>query len=147
VKLGLARFWIPVELSLPSFTVAMEDEITFCTLGMFIIGNGSTRSLRNFVLWLTMLSSDEIEYRPPIPPAKDIIGGAGSYAAIGARLVTPKSLSKSVGWIVDVGSDFPPEVGDIISSWNTSCLVRQDSSRLTTRGWNGYGEDEQRGMD
>ncbi|KAI9739187.1 MAG: hypothetical protein M1834_007400 [Cirrosporium novae-zelandiae] len=98
--------------------------IDFCTLGMLII--------------------DEIHYLPPKPPVYDVIGGAGSYAAIGARLHSPPPLSRSVGWVVDAGSDFPTKLRQVIKSWDTSCLVRETPGRLTTRGWNGYGDDEER---
>lgn len=89
------------------------------------------------------LSQDEIEYPPPRPPQKDILGGAGSYSALGARLFSPAPLdSKTVGWIVDQGSDFPPAITTLIDSWGTSALMRNDPSRLTTRGWNGYVDDQ-----
>ncbi|GME23854.1 Carbohydrate/purine kinase [Neofusicoccum parvum] len=104
-----------------------EDEdvtIDFVSLGMFIL--------------------DDIEFKPPRPPVKDVVGGAGAYSAIGARIMSPPPLSRSVGWIVDCGSDFPPEVRETISHWDTSCLFRETPSRLTTRGWNGYGENEHR---
>ncbi|KAK7748798.1 hypothetical protein SLS53_000822 [Cytospora paraplurivora] len=82
---------------------------------------------------------DEIEYQPPKPPQKDILGGAGSYAALGARLLSPTpAQSKAVGWIVDRGSDFPPAVTTLIDSWDTTAVFRDDPERLTTRGWNGY---------
>lgn len=51
----------------------------------------------------------------------------------------------SVSWIVDVGSDFPPEALAVIKSWGTSCVIREDHSRLTTRAWNGYHPNEKRG--
>jgi len=98
--------------------------IDFVTLGMFII--------------------DDIEYLPPTPPVKDILGGAGAYGALGARLFSPGPLSRSVGWIVDKGSDFPQSVEDEISSWDTSVLLREDPERLTTRGWNGYDKHQNR---
>ncbi|KAF2089688.1 MAK32-like protein, partial [Saccharata proteae CBS 121410] len=101
-----------------------EISIDFCTLGMFII--------------------DEIEFPPPVPPVKDVVGGAGSYSAIGARIFSPPPLSKSVGWIVDCGSDFPQELRETIDQWETSCHLRDTPDRLTTRGWNGYGENEHR---
>ncbi|KAK4193679.1 hypothetical protein QBC35DRAFT_446019 [Podospora australis] len=111
----------------PATTVAHippEQEIDFVTLGMFII--------------------DEIHFPPPLPPAKDIIGGAGTYSALGARLFSPApSLSKTVAWIVDRGTDFPPPLTTLISSWQTSCLLRSSPSRLTTRGWNGYTSSDQ----
>ncbi|XXG94255.1 hypothetical protein Hte_000509 [Hypoxylon texense] len=101
-----------------------SHEIDFVTLGMFII--------------------DEIEYLPPTPPVKDILGGAGSYSALGARLFSPPPLSRSVGWIIDKGSDFPAALEDLIASWETSVLIRPTPDRLTTRGWNGYDEHQNR---
>ncbi|KXX83480.1 Protein MAK32 [Madurella mycetomatis] len=95
-----------------------DQEIDFVTLGMFII--------------------DEIQFPPPQPPIRDVLGGAATYSALGARLFSPPPLSKSVGWIVDQGSDFPPSLTTSIDSWQTSVLFRHDPSRLTTRGWNGY---------
>lgn len=87
---------------------------------------------------------DEIHYHPPKPPVKDIVGGGGSYAALGARLFSPPPISSTVGWIVDVGNDFPPEVFTQLEQWQTSCLFREDSTRLTTRGWNGYDANQNR---
>ncbi|KAI2469872.1 Ribokinase-like protein [Annulohypoxylon bovei var. microspora] len=102
----------------------VSHEIDFVTLGMFII--------------------DEIEYLPPTPPVKDILGGAGAYSALGARLFSPPPLSSSVGWIIDKGSDFPAALEDLISTWETSVLMRPTPERLTTRGWNGYDEHQNR---
>ncbi|KAI1066578.1 hypothetical protein LB507_011159 [Fusarium sp. FIESC RH6] len=92
--------------------------IDFVTMGMFII--------------------DDIDFVPPTEPVKDILGGAGTYSALGARLFSPPPKSTSVGWIVDQGSDFPPSLSTLIDSWSTSALFRHDALRLTTRGWNGY---------
>lgn len=75
---------------------------------------------------------------------KDILGGAGTYSALGARLLSPGPLSTSVGWIVDRGSDFPPALDELISTWGTSVLIRDTPDRLTTRGWNGYDEHQNR---
>ncbi|KAF2683937.1 Ribokinase-like protein [Lentithecium fluviatile CBS 122367] len=99
-------------------------DIDFCTLGMFII--------------------DEIEFPAPKPPVKDILGGAGSYSALGARIFSPPPRSKAVGWVVDCGSDFPHELRETIAQWDTGVLIRETPHRLTTRGWNGYGENEHR---
>jgi hypothetical protein len=68
-----------------------------------------------------------------------VIGGAGTYAAIGARLVAGTDHSTSVGWIVDMGSDFPLKFRQVIEALNTFVIFREDKSRLTTRAWNGYG--------
>ncbi|KAK3707162.1 hypothetical protein LTR37_012331 [Vermiconidia calcicola] len=100
--------------------------IDFCTLGMFII--------------------DDIyppKNAPDRTPKTNIIGGAGTYSAIGARLLSPPPRSNSVGWIIDEGTDFPPELGSTIASWQTSVLIRPRDA-LTTRGWNGYAANEHR---
>jgi sugar/nucleoside kinase (ribokinase family) len=110
------------------FTNADVGSIDFCTLAMFII--------------------DDI-YPPPDAedqtPQINVIGGAGTYSALGARLFSPPPLSRSVGWIVDCGTDFPQELRSLIDSWKTSVLLRPRDA-LTTRGWNGYGESEHRGF-
>ncbi|KAL4880886.1 Ribokinase-like protein [Aspergillus karnatakaensis] len=98
--------------------------IEFCTLGMFIL--------------------DDIDFEGSRPSVKNVIGGAGSYAVIGARLVAGRAYSRSVSWIVDVGSDFPSPVLDVIKAWDTDCVIRKDCERLTTRAWNGYGPNEKR---
>jgi hypothetical protein len=89
--------------------------------------------------------SDEIDFGDSRPGVKNILGGAASFAVVGARLVSGSKYARSVSWIVDVGSDFPTETLDVIKSWNTSCVFREDPSRLTTRAWNGYHPDEKRG--
>ncbi|KAI9639931.1 hypothetical protein NHQ30_011661 [Ciborinia camelliae] len=104
--------------------IPSDQEIDFCTLGMFII--------------------DEIHYLPPTPSVYNVLGGAGSYSALGARLFSPPPLSKSISWIVDKGSDFPPSISHQITTWQTSCLTRTDVTRLTTRGWNGYDSNDVR---
>ncbi|PYI21510.1 Ribokinase-like protein [Aspergillus violaceofuscus CBS 115571] len=104
--------------------LSSEDNVDFCTLGMFIL--------------------DDIDFEGTRPPVKNVLGGAASYAVIGARLVAGKEYARSVSWIVDVGSDFPAEVLDVIRSWDTDCIIREDHGRLTTRAWNGYGPNEKR---
>ncbi|KAF2456216.1 Ribokinase-like protein [Lineolata rhizophorae] len=98
--------------------------VDFVTLGMFII--------------------DEIHFLPPRPPVRDIVGGAGTYAALGARVLSPPPLSRTVGWIVDCGSDFPAPLRSLIQSWDTACLMRETPERYTTRGWNGYSDHDHR---
>ena len=127
----------------------MEDtgragpEIQFCTLGMFIIGSDMQASLGNPGL---TANTDEIEYLDDRPSSTSIIGGAGTYAAVGARLVAGQVHSGSVSWIVDMGSDFPSELRGLIDTWQTRCVFRLDKQRLTTRAWNGYGANDHRGL-
>jgi sugar/nucleoside kinase (ribokinase family) len=71
------------------------------------------------------------------------MGGAGTFSAIGARLFSPPPQSKNVGWIIDAGTDFPTELKEHISSWETGVLI-QPRNAPTTRGWNGYGENDHR---
>ena len=104
--------------------MSLYPAVNFTTFGMFII--------------------DEIEWLDESKESKrDLIGGAGTYAVIGARLVSSpcQILSRSISWIVDTGSDFPEEIKNILDSWNTHCTFRDDKNRLTTRAWNGYGAD------
>ena len=91
------------------------------------------------------MTQDEIHYLPPKLPVKGIIGGAGSYAAIGARLFRKPRFSHLVGWIIHVGSDFPPDLLKQIKSWETDVNLIETNDRLTTRAWNKYGVDERRG--
>ncbi|PLB43588.1 PfkB family carbohydrate kinase [Aspergillus steynii IBT 23096] len=101
-----------------------DSHVGFCTLGMFIL--------------------DDIEFGGIRPDVKNILGGAASFAVVGARLAAGKELARSVSWIVDVGSDFPQEVLNTIKAWDTDCMIREDPGRLTTRAWNGYGHNEKR---
>ncbi|KAL8766828.1 MAG: hypothetical protein Q9209_006486 [Squamulea sp. 1 TL-2023] len=90
----------------------------FVTLGMFII--------------------DEIHYQPPRKPDVDVMGGAGMYAALGARLFRPPPSASRVGWIVHEGYDFPPHIKSAIESWETNCEFIQTPERETTRACNRY---------
>jgi hypothetical protein len=91
------------------------------------------------------ISTDEIEHLNSNAPEQKIIGGAGTYAALGARLAAGGRHAQQVGWIVDMGSDFPAELRCLIETWNTKCVFRLDRKRLTTTAWNGYGRNEHRG--
>lgn len=91
------------------------------TLGMFII--------------------DEIHYQPPKQPDIDVMGGAGLYTALGARLFRPPPSSLKVGWVVHRGHDFPSKMKETIESWGTSCKFIETPHRVTTRAWNRYEQD------
>ncbi|KAF3908217.1 hypothetical protein AA313_de0203136 [Arthrobotrys entomopaga] len=97
-----------------------EQPIHFVTLGMFII--------------------DQIHFPSSGRVVDDIIGGAGTFGIVGARLFSPSPhLSKTLGWIVDAGNDFPDEIRQELSRWETNVIVRETPERKTTRGWNSYG--------
>ena len=57
--------------------------------------------------------------------------------------MSPAPNSTRVGWIVDCGSDFSPELRQLIDSWDTGALMRHREG-LTTKGWNGYSANEHR---
>lgn len=124
---------------------ATTKQIDFVTMGMFIIGKINPIFYPPFVFGISNTTIDDIDFIPPKPPVKNILGGAGAYSALGARLFSPGEQSTSVGWIIDKGSDFPESLTTLIESWKTTALFRYDPDRLTTRGWNGYeGTDEKR---
>lgn len=101
----------------------MNSDPIFTSLGLFIIDENQYPASWN----------REPEY--------NIIGGGASYAIIGSRFVSGPKLGNQVCGIIDKGSDFPSEVEEEIKSWGTGTVFRLDSSRLTTRGANVYGED------
>jgi hypothetical protein len=108
------------------------------------VGHPVSLSNLSFNLHKIDKAQDEIHYLPPKPPVFDVLGGGGTYSALGARLLSPPPLSRTVSWIIDAGSDFPSSVFSQISAWDTSVLIRSDPSRLTTRGWNGYDSNQNR---
>ena len=88
---------------------------------------------------------DDILFPIPRAPIRDVLGGAGSYAAMGARLFRKNPHSCQVSWVVHKGSDFPAEALAEIKSWGTRCHLIESPKRLTTRGLNIYKRGEQRG--
>lgn len=88
-----------------------------------------------------MFIIDEIHYPEPKKPDQDVMGGAGLYAALGARLFRPARSSRRVGWVVHQGHDFPPHIKKTIDSWGTSCQFISTPDRPTTRAWNAYEPD------
>lgn len=99
-----------------------KDDPIFTSMGMFII--------------------DENQYPPSSKkePVHNIIGGGGTYAIIGSRIIAGAEKSKLICGIIDKGSDFPEIVEEEILSWNSGIVWKEDLSRLTTRGLNIYDE-------
>lgn len=87
-----------------------------------------------------MLSDDIYQASPPELLHSNVLGGAGIYAALGARIFREKGQngSKSVGIIVHEGRDFPVDAKAELESWCLSSLFIQTPQRLTTRGKNVY---------
>ncbi|KAL9131616.1 MAG: hypothetical protein Q9217_000504 [Psora testacea] len=67
-----------------------------------------------------------------------ILGGAGTYAAVGARLLLPQAEAKRVGWVVHLGHDFPKDVLTEIHPWGTHVKYIEKPERPTTRARNTY---------
>lgn len=76
---------------------------------------------------------------------KDIPGGGGMFAMLGACIVTSSiQVSENLKWIIDRGHDFPPSLTSVIESWGTGVHFRDDNSRYTTRGGNFYRNEDLR---
>lgn len=105
--------------------------------------NTSTSPTTIFVS-MGMFILDEIHFPRDSHTAAQysVIGGGGTYGALGARVITTSRQSRSIGWVVDKGSDFPCDVEKYLNSWETGVVWREDKSRLTTRGWNMYGDND-----
>ncbi|KAG0673420.1 hypothetical protein C6P40_002947 [Pichia californica] len=92
----------------------------FTSLGMFII--------------------DEINF--PTFKVDGILGGGGTFAICGSRMVLESIESRKCAWIVDIGNDCPSDILKEIQSWKTGAVFRFDDTRQCTRGWNGYSKNE-----
>lgn len=91
-----------------------DMDVVFVSLGMFIIDT------------IIDVQGNQLN---------DVIGGAGTYAAIGSRVFTRPG---ETGFIVDYGSDVPVSVENTLSSLGLALHVRRDKGRLCTRGLNTY---------
>jgi hypothetical protein len=81
----------------------------------------------------------------------DVLSGSGTYGkitqqsqscfidpialgTIGARIFRPFPNSKSVGWMIRAGHDFPPSVKTLLESWKCTLFVTEEMDKLSTRG-------------
>lgn len=94
------------------------------------------------VVTLGMFIIDNIYYPIPRAPVTNIIGGAGSYTVLGARIM--RGSGNTIGWTVHIGSDFPEKILKEIQLWDTRCNFIHTPERLTTRGLNIYRQNERR---
>lgn len=89
---------------------------------------------------------DDIYYQDPsIVPYLNVLGGAGTFAAVGARLFLSTNDAKNVGLIVHEGGDFPIAVRNEIDSWGLGVKYIATPERNTTRGRNFYSQDNVKG--
>lgn len=93
-----------------------------------------------------LLLDDIYQDSPPKLLHSNVLGGAGIYAALGARIfreqdVNEQSGGKSVGVIVHEGCDFPVDAKVELESWHLSSVFIKTPQRLTTRGKNIYSKE------
>lgn len=74
----------------------------------------------------------------------DILGGGGTFAIVGSRMILGSSRSTESSWIVDIGNDCPSEILQELKNWNTGAIFRYHKDRPCNHGWNKYGEREYR---
>jgi len=104
----------------------------FVSLGMLIIGklDGKRSHLSSFIANF----ADDIHHSGPHPPMLNILGGAGTYATLGARLFCiPEHFMRSpnLGYVVHAGTDFGKDVRSEVESWKTGSRVIETPERLT----------------
>lgn len=105
-------------------------------------GKGETQKCIPLFASLGMFIIDEINF--PDLKLEGILGGGGTFAICGSRMVLGPSRSKECAWIVDIGNDCPADILNELKSWNSGAVFRYDNSRKCTRGWNGYGLNDLR---
>jgi len=110
----------------------------FVSLGMLIIGKlaRNPSALYSF----TANFPDDIYHPGPQASLLNVLGGAGTFATLGARLFcfSRQRKSNDFGYVVHVGSDFGGDVKSQIEGWKTGSRFIQTPERLTTRGKNTY---------
>ncbi|EJS44512.1 mak32p [Saccharomyces arboricola H-6] len=102
----------------------------------------NSKDTKSLIVTNGMFIIDDIEHSNHNVHYKNVPGGGGTFAILGACIISPSNtISKGLKWIVDRGSDFPEEVTKEIESWGTDVRFRDDFNRLTTRGLNYYEGD------
>ncbi|KAH2130692.1 hypothetical protein KXW66_007538 [Aspergillus fumigatus] len=91
----------------------------------------STPSISFTSLGLVVL--DEIRF-PNQEPLLDVLGGSGAYATLGARLFLRPPLSRTLGWMIHTGHDFPELMTDRLRSWDSTLIVKREADKPSTRG-------------
>ena len=94
---------------------------------------------------LGMLTLDDLIFSQSNQKQSDhynTLGGAGTYAVLGARIIAGPTDSNSIGWVVHEGTDFPVSAKSEVDSWKIRTRYIRTPNRLTTKGRNVYvGED------
>ncbi|KAG8526505.1 uncharacterized protein KY384_008705 [Bacidia gigantensis] len=72
------------------------------------------------------------------PSRLGVLGGAGTYAVLGARICNFGISHFRISWLVHRGHDFPSPVQDEIDAWGTAVRFTDTPDRPTTRAKNVY---------
>jgi hypothetical protein len=102
---------------------------------------------------LGLVVLDEIRF-PNQEPLINVVGGSGAYgrfpcgplldiysrhwqdvATLGARLFLPIPLSRSLGWLLHIGNDFPEStIRYLTNKWDTTLITDKETDKPSTRG-------------
>jgi hypothetical protein len=55
-------------------------------------------------------------------------------ATLGARLFLPPPRSRSIGWLIRAGADFPTAVEEQLEKWQVNLRLQKVPGRRSTRG-------------
>lgn len=59
----------------------------------------------------------------------------GDIATLGARLFRPSLLSRSLGWLLHIGNDFPEPIAQYLTNnWDTTLIIDKETDKPSTRG-------------
>lgn len=101
-------------------------------------------SLHANMFSMGMFCIDEVHYEATNQSFTNVIGGAGTFAAIGAGVHLSPEKRHLAQFILDKGNDFTTEMAAEINSWKTGVVWREDDSRGTTKAWNKFVNNEER---
>jgi hypothetical protein len=60
--------------------------------------------------------------------------GLNHQATLGARLFLPAAESRTLGWILHVGKDFPHDLENKLADWGATLIVSRRQNVPSTRG-------------
>ncbi|KAK9583073.1 hypothetical protein V6Z92_007240 [Aspergillus fumigatus] len=63
-----------------------------------------------------------------------VVGLIRGAATLGARLFLRPPLSRTLGWMIHTGHDFPELMTDRLRSWDSTLIVKREADKPSTRG-------------
>ena len=79
------------------------------------------------------------------PRGSDAFADLVWVATLGARMCSA-GLSRSIGFMVHAGGDFPPSIEATLSDWRIRLVVKKDAATGSTRGLLQYQDSSFDGM-